>query len=89
MNIDRKIATRQSFGEALAELGKNNENIVVLDSDLSTATKTSIFAKEFPERFFFFLVCQLAVKFHLLQLLQFLLQVELMIKLEIVYVILI
>lgn len=52
MNIDKKIATRQSYGEALAELGKENEKIVVLDADLSTATKTSIFAKEFPNRFF-------------------------------------
>lgn len=52
MNLDKKIATRQSFGESLSELGKKNENIVVLDADLSTATKTSIFAKEFPDRFF-------------------------------------
>lgn len=51
MNKDKKIATRQSYGEALAELGKKNENIVVLDADLSTATKTNIFAKEFPDRF--------------------------------------
>ena len=47
-----KIATRQSYGEALKELGKENKNVVVFDADLSTATKTSIFAKEFPERFF-------------------------------------
>ena len=52
MNKDIKIATRQSFGESLAELGKENEKMVVLDADLSAATKTSIFAKEFPERFF-------------------------------------
>ena len=52
MNIEEKIATRQSYGEALLELGKENKDIVVLDSDLSTATKTSIFAKEFPKRFF-------------------------------------
>ena len=45
-------ATRQSYGEALAELGRKNQNIVVLDADLSAATKTSIFAKEFPDRFF-------------------------------------
>lgn len=49
---DEKIATRQSYGEALAELGEENENIVVLDADLSTATKTNIFAKEFKDRFF-------------------------------------
>ena len=52
MDINDKKATRQSYGEALAELGKENPNIVVLDADLSTATKTNIFAKEFPERFF-------------------------------------
>ena len=50
--LDKKVATRQSYGEALKELGHKNENIVVLDSDLATATKTEIFAKEFPERFF-------------------------------------
>ena len=52
MDENIKIATRQSYGEALLELGKENENIVVLDADLSTATKTSLFAKEFPNRFF-------------------------------------
>ena len=52
MNLDKKIATRQSYGEKLAELGKTNKNIVVFDADLSSATKTSIFAKEFPNRFF-------------------------------------
>ena len=51
MNMDKKIATRQSYGEALANLGEKNENIVVLDADLSNATKTSIFAKKFPDRF--------------------------------------
>lgn len=52
MNIEKKIATRQSYGEELAKLGEENENIIVLDADLSTATKTEIFAKKFPERFF-------------------------------------
>ena len=47
-----KKATRESYGEALVELGKENEKIVVLDADVSTATKTNMFAKEFPERFF-------------------------------------
>lgn len=51
MNIDKKIATRQSYGEKLAELGEKNTNIVVLDADLSTATKTEIFAKKFSDRF--------------------------------------
>ena len=45
-------ATRESYGEALLELGKQNEKIVVLDADLSSATKTNLFAKEFPNRFF-------------------------------------
>ena len=45
-------ATRQSYGEALVELGKENKNLVVLDADLATATKTIEFAKEFPDRFF-------------------------------------
>ena len=52
MDKNKKIATRQSYGEALLELGKENKNIVVLDADLAGATKTNIFAKEFPERFF-------------------------------------
>lgn len=52
MNIDKKIATRQSYGEALAELGEKNKKIVVLDADLSEATKTCIFAEKFPNRFF-------------------------------------
>ena len=52
MNKDIKIATRQSYGEALLELGKENKDIVVLDADLSSATKTNLFAKEFKDRFF-------------------------------------
>ena len=52
MNENLKKATRQSYGEALLELGKENEKIVVFDADLSTATKTNLFAKEFPNRFF-------------------------------------
>lgn len=48
----KKIATRQSYGEALVELGEENKNVVVLDADLSTATKTINFAKKFPGRFF-------------------------------------
>lgn len=46
------IATRDGYGKALVEFGRDNENIVVLDADLAAATKTCIFAKEFPERFF-------------------------------------
>lgn len=45
-------ATRDAYGETLAELGGENEAIVVLDADLSGSTKTSLFAKKFPERFF-------------------------------------
>ena len=52
MNIDKKIATRASYGEALAKLGEENKKIVVLDADLAEATKTSVFAKAHPERFF-------------------------------------
>lgn len=52
MDINNKKATRQSYGEALLELGKENKNVVVLDADLSNATKTNLFAKEFTERFF-------------------------------------
>ncbi|MBR6504701.1 MAG: transketolase family protein [Clostridia bacterium] len=52
MNLENKKPTRQSYGEALALLGENNKNIVVLDADLAEATKTSIFAKKFPNRFF-------------------------------------
>lgn len=46
------IATRDAYGEALAELGAENVNIVALDADLSGSTKTGVFAKKFPERFF-------------------------------------
>lgn len=49
---EEKIATRESYGKTLVELGKENENIVVLDADLAGATKTSLFAKEYPDRFF-------------------------------------
>ena len=49
---EEKKATRQSFGEMLEQLGGENKDSVVLDADLSEATKTSIFAKKFPERFF-------------------------------------
>ena len=45
-----KIATRQSYGRALVELGKTYDNLVVLDADLAEATKTILFKKEFPER---------------------------------------
>lgn len=52
MDENIKKATRQSYGEALLELGKENKQIVVFDADLASATKTNLFAKEFPNRFF-------------------------------------
>ena len=48
----KKIATRDSYGKALAELGTEFENLVVLDADLAGATKTGVFQKAFPERHF-------------------------------------
>jgi len=51
MSEVKKIATRESYGNALAELGKAHEDVVVLDADLAGATKTGIFKKDCPERF--------------------------------------
>ena len=45
-----KIATRESYGKAVTELGRDHEDIIVLDADLAEATKTAVFRKEFPER---------------------------------------
>ena len=50
MSEVKKIATRESYGNALAELGAEYENLVVLDADLAAATKTGIFKKAFPDR---------------------------------------
>lgn len=50
MSDVKKIATRESYGNALVELGKEHEDVVVLDADLAAATKTGIFKKAFPER---------------------------------------
>ena len=50
MSDVKKIATRDSYGNALVELGKEHDNLVVLDADLAGATKTAIFQKAFPER---------------------------------------
>ncbi len=52
MDVNARKATRQSYGEELAKLGEKNDKIVVFDADLASATKTNIFAKEFPDRFF-------------------------------------
>ncbi len=51
MPVTKKIATRESYGNTLIELGKEHENLVVLDADLAGATKTGLFKKVFPERF--------------------------------------
>src|SRR3989338_9166216 len=48
----KMVATRDAYGLALAEIGKENPNVVVLDADLKVSTKTSGFAQAFPERFF-------------------------------------
>ena len=48
----KKIATRESYGNALVELGREHADLVVLDADLAGATKTSTFKKEFPDRHF-------------------------------------
>ncbi len=50
--MTQKIATRDAYGDALVNLGKRREDVVVLDADLSGSTKTSKFAKAFPDRFF-------------------------------------
>jgi transketolase len=50
----KMIALRDSFGEALVELGRENSEVVVLDADVSSSTKTALFGKVFPDRFFNF-----------------------------------
>lgn len=50
MSEVKKIATRESYGRTLVELGKEHEDVIVLDADLAGATKTGMFRKEFPER---------------------------------------
>ena len=47
-----KTATRDAYGKALAELGQEKDNLIVFDADLAGATKTSVFQKAFPDRFF-------------------------------------
>ena len=47
-----KQATRQAYGKALVEIGRENPNLVVMDADLSKSTMTAEFAKAFPDRFF-------------------------------------
>jgi len=50
--VSEMIATRDAYGKVLLQLGKENPKVVVLDADLSGSTKTGVFGKEFPERFF-------------------------------------
>lgn len=50
MSEVKKIATREAYGEALAELGESYPSLVVLDADLASATKTGVFQKKYPER---------------------------------------
>lgn len=52
MGETKKIATRESFGMALCELAKDHDDIIVLDADLAAATKTDIFKKAYPDRFY-------------------------------------
>lgn len=52
MSEVKKIATRDSYGQALVEVGTEHENLIVLDADLAGATKTATFKKAFPERHF-------------------------------------
>ena len=52
LKSDKKIATRESYGKTLVELGEAHENLVVLDADLADSTKTGLFRNAFPERHF-------------------------------------
>ena len=54
MTLEMKMgrSTRDAYGDALVEIGKSNPNVVVLDADLATSTRTAKFAKTFPDRFF-------------------------------------
>ena len=52
MSDVKKIATRESYGKTLVELGREDKDLVVMDADLAGANKTGMFRKEFPERFF-------------------------------------
>ena len=52
MSEVKLVATRDAYGKVLAEIGRENPNVVVLDADLAVSTKTAVFAKAFPERFF-------------------------------------
>ena len=51
-SVKELLSTRDAYGETLVKLGRENKDIVVLDSDLSASTRTSLFGQEFPDRFF-------------------------------------
>ena len=50
--MNKKIAIREAYGEALKELGAKNKNVIVLDADVSSSSKSSLFGAQYPERFF-------------------------------------
>ena len=52
MNLDKKMATRDAYGKALVELADQGKEFLVLDADLAAATKTGMFKKAFPDRFY-------------------------------------
>ena len=52
LNKENKKSIRSAFGKTLAELGKTNKDIVVMDADLACSTQSQMFGKEFPDRFF-------------------------------------
>ena len=52
MSEIKKVATREGFGKALVELGHTRNDFIVMDADLAAATKTGMFKKEFPDRFY-------------------------------------
>lgn len=52
MTVSEEMSTREAYGKAIVELGREDQNIVVLDADLSRSTMTKFFAQEFPQRFF-------------------------------------
>lgn len=59
MSEVKKIATRESYGNALAELGEKYDNLVVLDADLAAATKTGIFKKSFSRKTYRLWYCRM------------------------------
>ena len=50
--MSKKIAIRDAYGEALRELGTKNKNVIVLDADVSSSSKSSLFGAQYPDRFF-------------------------------------